>query len=161
MLLLNTCTFKCSNWNDEFKQLLQANLTMQLINIERIDFPQFISLRKLKDYFNVNNLSTLGEMDLAPEGIYCDPLDATHHLSWTNIILLIIIIICILCLARYVWTRRTYFKNMLAPAKPKRLVGVHARGEPEALPMTEVTTLPAIKEPTVPLGAATPFCFTK
>ena len=162
--LPDTCTLKGSNWNlnGEFKQLFKANLTMQLINIEHIDLPQLISQRKLKDYFNFNNLSTLGEVDLAPEGIYYDPLDAAHHLSWTNIILLIIIIICILCLARYVWTRRTYFKNMLAPAKPKRLVQCgHARGEPEALPMTEVTTLPAIKEPTVPLGAATPFCFTK
>jgi hypothetical protein len=58
---------------------------------------------------------------LKPAGIDYDPMVISHHLSWTNLLITIIIIIALLCLAKYAWSQRKILQNMLIKPFPQKV----------------------------------------
>ncbi len=88
------------------------------------------------DYFTFSPLSELPGITLQPMGIEYDPIDTAHGLSWSNLIVSFIIIITLICLAKYVWSHRNRLRNFLGPSKPKqqRLTSALVAPSPMAQP---------------------------
>jgi hypothetical protein len=165
--LPNGCSLQGNTWIlfGEIRQMFSRNFTLNVVHVDRIHLPRLIPQEKLRAYFELHNLSALRGMDMVPGGIDYDHLDVAHHLSWSNIIISIFIIIALLCLTRYVWMRRhnmqTNLKSLLGPRKPQRQKSQCTVTEASVVvPTPEVSSLTVEQAPVAPRSNTAPFTYS-
>jgi hypothetical protein len=117
--LTEGCTLQGHKWvlYGEILRFYSRNFKLKWVETEAINLPQLIPQEKLM-------------------GIKYDPIDTAHGLSWSNLIVSFIIIITLICLAKYVWSHRNRLRNFLGPSKPKqqRLTSALVAPSPMAQP---------------------------
>ena len=154
------CSLQGDTWLlfGEIRQMFSRNLNLKMVHVDPVNLPHLIPQEKLRAYFELHNLSALRGMDMVPGGITYDHLDVAHHLSWSNIILSMFIILALLCIARYVWMRRHNLKRLLGPRKPQRQKSQCTVIEaPVVVPTPEVSSLTVEPEPVAPQSITAPF----